>query len=103
MAWTGIVRHVVMAQQFKRGLITVGGSLARALAIFGCAVAGGTSGGGGTTGGPTATPTPPPHALAWFQTDSAGVGQIWASINGETARQITHLTIPSDECVRDDN
>ena len=92
-----------MAQRFKRGLITAGGLLALALAIFGCAVGGGTSGGGGTTGGPTATPTPPPHALAWFQTDSASLGQVWASLNGGTARQITHLTIPSDECVRDDN
>jgi hypothetical protein len=92
-----------MAQQFKRGLITASGLLALALAIFGCAVGGGTSGGGGTTGGPTATPTPPPHALAWFQNDSAGVGQVWASLNGGTASQITHLTVPAGQCVRDDN
>jgi len=92
-----------MAQRFKRGPIMAGGLLALALAIFGCAFGGGTSGGGRTTGGPTATPTPPPHALAWFQTDSAGVGQIWASLNGGAAHQITHLTIPSGECVRDDN
>lgn len=92
-----------MAQRFKRGLITASGLLALALAIFGCAVGGGTSSGGGTTGGPTATPTPPHHALAWFQNDSAGVGQIWASLNGGAASQITHLTVPSGECVRDDN
>jgi hypothetical protein len=92
-----------MAQQCKRGLIMASGLLALALAIFGCAVGGGTSGGGGTTGGPTATPTPPPHALAWFQNDGAGVGQIWASLNGGAASQITHLTVPSGECVRDDN
>jgi hypothetical protein len=92
-----------MAQRFKHGLITSSGLLALALAIFGCAVGGGTSGGGGTTGGPTATPTPPPHALAWFQNDSAGVGQVWASLNGGAASQITHLTVPSGECVRDDN
>jgi len=93
-----------MAQRFKRGLITTSGMLALALAIFGCAISGGgTSGGGGTTSGPTATPTPPPFALAWFQTDSAGVGQVWASLNGGAPRQITHLTVPSGECVRDDN
>jgi hypothetical protein len=92
-----------MAGQLKRGLMMTGGLFALALAIFGCAVGGGASGGGGTTSGPTATPTPPPHALAWFQTDSAGVGQVWASINGGTPSQITHLTVPSGECVRDDN
>jgi hypothetical protein len=92
-----------MAQQFKRGLIMASGFLALALAIFGCAIGGGASSGGGTTGGPTATPAPPSHALAWFQNDSAGVGQVWASLNGGAASQITHLTVPSGECVRDDN
>src|SRR6516225_5468186 len=54
---------------------------------------GSTTGGGGGGGGgaPTATPTPPPHALAWFQVDGAGVGQIWASVNGGSAHQVTHM------------
>jgi hypothetical protein len=50
---------------------------------------------------PTATPAPPPHALAWFQQDSASVGQIWASVNDGSAHQVTHMTPPSGDCVRD--
>src|SRR6516225_8852432 len=60
---------------------------------------GSTTGGGG--GAPTATPTPPPHALAWFQKDGSGVGQIWASVNGGSAHQVTHMAALSGDCVRD--
>jgi hypothetical protein len=90
-----------MAQQFKRGLITASGFLALALAIFGCAIGGGTSGGGGTTGGPTATPTPPHHALAWFQTSGSGdatVGDLWASVDDGAAHQVTHTVSQHQEC-----
>ncbi len=90
-----------MAQQFKRGLITASGLLALALTIFGCAVGGGTSGGGGTTGGPTATPTPPHHALAWFQTSGSGidaVGDLWASVNDGPAHQVTHTVSLHQDC-----
>lgn len=52
---------------------------------------------------PTATPTPPRHALAWFQQDSAGVGQIWASVNDGAAHQVTHMAKPSGDCVRDEH
>lgn len=56
------------------------------------------SSGGGT--GPTATPpTAPPHAFAWFQDDSAHVPQIWASLNGATPRQITHVPPDHAACV----
>lgn len=78
--------------------------LALALAILGCSL-GTTSGVGGTTGGgttgPTMTRTPPQHALAWFQMDGSGVGQIWASVNDGTAHQVTHMSAPSGDCVRD--
>lgn len=90
-----------MSQPFKRGLITASGLLALALAIFGCAVGGGTSGGGGTTGGPTATPAPPQHALAWFQTSGSGVdavGDLWASVNDGAAHQVTHTVSLHQEC-----
>lgn len=81
--------------------------LALSLVIFGCSSStgtrtSGTPSGGGTTG-PTATPTPPQHALAWFQDDSAGLGQVWASINGAAPSQITHLTVPAGECIRNNN
>jgi hypothetical protein len=90
-----------MTQRFKRGLIMTSGLLALALAIFGCAVGGGTSGGGGTTGGPTATPTPPHHALAWFQTSGSGdaaVGDLWASVDDGAAHQVTHTVSQHQEC-----
>jgi hypothetical protein len=90
-----------MAQRFKRGLIMASGFLALALAIFGCAIGGGTSGGGGTTGGPTATPTPPHHALAWFQTSGSGdaaVGDLWASVDDGAAHQMTHTASQHQEC-----
>ncbi len=41
----------------------------------------------------------PPHAFAWFQIDGAHVPQIWASVNGGTRRQITHVLPASDDCV----
>ncbi|HEX8730622.1 MAG TPA: hypothetical protein VF725_01070 [Ktedonobacterales bacterium] len=94
-----------------------------ALAISGCASASGATTGGSTTGtgsgssptatathasggGPTATPIPaPPHAFAWYQRDSHDTAQLWASINGGTPRQITHLppTPPPDTCVTNKN
>jgi hypothetical protein len=86
----------------RTGLVVASVLLSIAVVVLGCAVGGTTGAGTTTTSRPTATPTPPPHALAWFQTDSAGVGQVWASLNGGTARQITHLTVPSGACVRDD-
>jgi hypothetical protein len=85
--------------------------VACALVLFGCSIGGSTTGSGGSTtgggggsttgGAPTATPTPPPHALAWFQMDGANVGQIWASVNGGSAHQVTHMAPVSGDCVRD--
>jgi hypothetical protein len=49
------------------------------------------------------TPTPPPHALAWFQMDSAKTGQIWASVNGGSAHQITHMPSSSADCPRNEH
>lgn len=71
---------------------------------------GGSSGGSGTattgsTGsGSTSTNTPtapaPPHAFSWSQLDHASTPtpQIWASINGGTPRQITHLSPITTGC-----
>jgi len=47
---------------------------------------------------PTATAQPPNRALAWYQFDSAGVPQIWASVNGATPRQITHVAPDHAAC-----
>lgn len=87
--------------------------LACIIVLFGCSLPGATGsssstpgeGAGATaTGGSsgsaraTATPTPPPHALAWFQQDSHQVGQIWASVNGGAAHQVTHMPASTAEC-----
>lgn len=84
--------------------------LGAALSIAGCASAGGATTGGVTTSAaptatasgpaPTATPHPaPPHAFAWYQYDSHHSPQIWASVNGATPRQITHIgPPPTDGC-----
>ncbi|MGZ3678332.1 MAG: hypothetical protein ACXWQR_07160 [Ktedonobacterales bacterium] len=49
---------------------------------------------------PTNTPvSAPPHAFAWFQIDSAHMPQIWASVNGGTPRQITHVAPASGDCI----
>src|SRR6185437_2207296 len=86
-----------------------------ALAIAGCAPAGGASTGGVSTGvasstatataaasgpGPTATPAPaPPHVFAWYQYDSHATPQVWASVNGGSPHQITHVAPPpADGC-----
>jgi hypothetical protein len=88
-----------------------------ALAVAGCGVSSATVSGGSTqTPHATATahstptsghtmPTPtwqpdggPPHALAWYQVDSANVPQIWASLNGAVPRQITHVAPDHAEC-----
>lgn len=63
----------------------------------------GASGGTSHTGA-TATPTPPPppHALAWFQQDSHHVGQIWASVNGGTPHQVTHMPASTADCRYDE-
>lgn len=88
------------------------GALLLCVALAGCATStvggeagttpGATRGSGGTpaAAAATATPTPPPppHALAWFQSDSHHVGQIWASINGATAHQITHMPSSTADC-----
>ncbi|HEX8732453.1 MAG TPA: hypothetical protein VF725_10395 [Ktedonobacterales bacterium] len=97
----------------KLGLLLL---LSVALPILGCSLgatsSGGssTNGGGSTSGlptatattshgsGPTATPAPasaPPHAFAWFQYDSHHAPQIWASLNGASPIQITHIGPPS--------
>ena len=60
---------------------------------------------GGTTnsgGAPSTGKSGPPHALAWFQPDSQQVGQIWASVNGGAAHQVTHLPASTGAC-RDDS
>jgi hypothetical protein len=89
-----------------------------ALAIAGCAPAGGASTGGASSGGgtpsvatatataaasgpgPTATPAPaPPHVFAWYQYDSHATPQVWASVNGGSPHQITHVAPPpADGC-----
>src|SRR5690242_3054421 len=87
------------------------GAMLVAAVLSGCASSASTSGTAGvgtpgaataTASGPTATPTPPPHALAWFQMDASKVGQIWASINGAAAHQITHMTGSGADCARDE-
>ncbi len=40
----------------------------------------------------------PPHAFAWFQYDSHNIPQIWASINGGTPHQITHVAPDGSAC-----
>lgn len=85
--------------------------LACAIIFFGCGLssAGGSStstgstpdassGGGSTPAAPTPTTPPAPHALAWFQTDSHSVGQIWASVNGGAAHQVTHMPSSTADC-----
>ncbi|HET9981022.1 MAG TPA: hypothetical protein VFQ32_11290 [Ktedonobacterales bacterium] len=49
----------------------------------------------------TITASGSPHALAWFQPDSKQVGQIWASVNGGAAHQVTHLTPVAGACRND--
>ena len=85
----------------RTALMTVSVLLSVAIVVLGCAVGGTTSASTTTRGGPTATPTPPPHALAWFQQDGASVGQVWASVNDGAAQQVTHMAAPSGDCVRD--
>lgn len=92
--------------------------LACVIVLFGCSLPGGGSststgstpgatsgtGSGSTPGAPTSTPLPPPpHALAWFQTDSHGVGQIWASVNGGSAHQVTHMAASTADCKYDEH
>jgi hypothetical protein len=80
-------------------------ALASILVLAACSIT--STGGGTTTGTPgaggtpgaTATPTPPSHALAWYQYDASNVPQIWASINGGTATQITHVAPDHSDCV----
>jgi hypothetical protein len=82
------------------------------MVLFGCSLSsssgsttgkggGSTTGGGGSTTGGGTTAAAPPHALAWFQMDGSGVGQIWASVNGASAHQVTHMAALSGDCVRD--
>lgn len=53
----------------------------------------------GSSAAPTATPIPaPPHAFAWYQYDSHKVPQIWASLNGGTPFQITHVAPDGAAC-----
>lgn len=80
-----------------------------ALALAGCASTSGALTGGGsssaassttataTTSAPAPTATssaPPSHAFAWYQYDSHAAPQIWASVNGDTPHQITHIGPP---------
>ncbi len=88
-----------------------------AVAIAGCATTSGTTSGaptgttsasaptatataGGGSAAPTATPRPaPPHAFAWYQYDSHHAPQIWASVNGASPHQVTHIAPPpTDGC-----
>jgi hypothetical protein len=46
----------------------------------------------------TATATPPQHAFGWFQYDGSHVPQLWASLNGASPVQITHLAPITDGC-----
>ena len=95
---------------------TVAGALlACAIVLFGCSLStpgsassstpNATSGSGGGTpaAAATATPLPRPHALAWFQMDSHNVGQIWASVNGGAAHQVTHMPSSSADCARNEH
>ena len=84
--------------------------------LAGCASSAPTSDASGSTPGSTpgsgshaATPThapvtpPPPRALAWFQQDSHQVGQIWASVNGGAAHQVTHMPPSTADCRYDEH
>ena len=55
---------------------------------------------GGAPGGDAATVATSrlPHALAWFQQDQRQVGQLWASVNGGRAHQVTHMTASTGAC-----
>jgi hypothetical protein len=65
---------------------------------------GGTATGGSSGSGPGAGSTPavpaPQHAFAWTQYDHASTRtpQLWASINGGTPYQVTHLAPITDGC-----
>ena len=97
-----------------------GASLGLAAMLAGCAsgAAGGTTSGAGSSsatstassGGaaptatgagaaPTAAPaSAPPHAFAWFQYDLHNIPQIWASVNGGSPHQITHVAPDGSAC-----
>ena len=91
---------------FRRSMRLIPWLLCAALLLFtGCSSSASTSilpSGSATTsshGSPTNTPaSAPPHAFAWFQIDSAHVPQIWASVNGGTPRQMTHVTPTTEIC-----
>lgn len=87
----------------RAGIITLGAIVSSAIVLFGCSLGSSSASvvGTATTTSATATPTAPPHALAWFQEDGSGVGQIWASINDGPAHQVTHMAQPAGDCVRD--
>ncbi len=55
---------------------------------------------GSSGSGTTSSPTAPQHAFAWTQYDNASTPtpQIWASINGGTPHQITHLPPITNGC-----
>lgn len=96
-------------RSFTRPLLLVGSLITSTLLLFGCSAVPSTSGTSTSTSAatattapaPTPTPTPPPHALAWFKEDGSGVGQIWASINDGPVHQVTHMAVPTGDCVRD--
>src|SRR5262249_35509663 len=44
------------------------------------------------------TATPPPHPFGWSQSDGSHVPQLWASLNGASPVQITHLAPITDGC-----
>lgn len=95
-------RHVGRAWGALSALLLVA-----ALSVAGCAGSGTGSASGTTTAGapgathtssgPAATATAisaPPHAFAWYQYDSHNAPQIWASVNGASPTQITHVAPP---------
>ena len=79
------------------------GSSAGASDSHGSTPASGSTPGSSAAATATPTPPPPPHALAWFQQDSHHVGQIWASVNGGAAHQVTHMSPSTQECRYDEH
>lgn len=96
-----ILRHLPRRLALAAPLLVVM-LLVSACASTATVTVGGTPGSGTATpshAGATATPaSAPPHALAWIQHDSAHMPQIWASVNGGSAHQVTHFPAPADGC-----
>ena len=83
--------------------------LATVLAVAGCSSGTDSAGSTATPAGrgpathPASTPVPfaPSQTLAWVATSGTGAADVWISVNGGSARQVTHIpnsTDGSDPC-----